>query len=153
MSSLWTPGGERPINTNPPAEPAQQPAGAGPGPELSPDQEEQARQMAHEMAEARAQLLEAPVAAVIANHAFGMYELAAIHITSDDPDMSEARLAVDAFGVVVEGLAGRLGEEIDTTLSEALQNIRMAFVQRTSDLKAQSSDQQAQSSDQGEASS
>ncbi len=134
MSSLWTPGGERPINTNPqPETPA---PGPGPGPELSPEQEEQARQMAAEMSDARAQLLEAPVAAVIANHAFGMYELAAIHITADDPDMSEARLAVDSFGVVVEGLEGRLGEEIDTTLNEALQNIRMAFVQRTADLKS-----------------
>lgn len=141
MSSLWTPGGERPINTNPPAEAAPQPGpGPGPEPQLSPDQEEQARQMAHEMAEARAQLLDAPAAAVIANHAFGIYELAAIHITADDPNMSEARLAVDTLGILVEGLEGRLGEEIETTLGEALQNLRMAFVQRTTDLKAQAAE-------------
>lgn len=128
MSSLWTPGGERPVNTTPEPETVAEP-------QLTPDQEDQARQMAHEMAEARAQLLEAPVSAVVANHALGIYELAAIHLTADEPNMTEARLAVDALGILVEGLQGRL-DDAEPTLNEALQQIRMAFVQRTSDLKA-----------------
>lgn len=123
--SLWTPDGEHPINPSTVAEAAEQ---------LTPEQEEQARQLAHEMAEARQQLLEAEVSTVIANHALGIYELAALHITADVPDMAEARLAVDALGALVEGLEGRLGDA-EPTLVDALNNIKIGFVQRTNDLK------------------
>ncbi|MEZ5226451.1 MAG: hypothetical protein R2710_07205 [Acidimicrobiales bacterium] len=73
--------------------------------------------MAKELAEARAQILEADPTAIIANHAFGMYELAMLHITNDDPDMKAARLAVDALGALVEGLRGRL-DEAESPLNE-----------------------------------
>ena len=95
--------------------------------------------MAKEMAEARAQLLEAEVATIIANHALGIYELAALHITADDPDLVEARLAVDALGALVEGLEGRLGDG-EPTLVEALANIKIGYVQRVNQLKQQESD-------------
>ena len=128
--SLWTPDGERPVS---PAD--DQPAAAG-GPDaeaMTPEQEEQARAMAHELAEARARLLETEVSAVLSNHAFGIYELAAIHLTADEPKMSEAQLAIDALAAIVEGLAGRLGEQ-EATLTEALHQLRVVFVQRTSQL-------------------
>jgi len=95
--------------------------------------------MAHEMAEARQQLLEAEVATIIANHALGIYELAALHITAENPDLVEARLAVDALGVLVEGLEGRLGDG-ETTLVEALANIKIGFVQRVNQLKSEQVD-------------
>ena len=91
--------------------------------------------MAHELAEARARLLETDVATVIGNHALGIYELAAIHLTADEPKMDEARLAVDGLSALVEGLEGRLGE-VEATLREALHQAKMAYVQRTSDLKS-----------------
>ena len=122
--SLWTPDGEHPIP----------PKGAEPTPDLTPEQEEQAREMAHELSEARQTLLEAEVATVIANHALGIYELAALHITAENPDMVEARLAVDALGALVEGLAGRLGDG-EPTLVDALNNIKIGYVQRANDLK------------------
>lgn len=120
--TLWTPDGDHPV---PPADEA---------PELSDEQQEQARQMAHEMSEARQQLLEAEVATVLANHALGIYELAALHITAENPDMVEARLAVDALGVIVEGLEGRLGDG-EPTLVDALNNIKIGYVQRANQLK------------------
>jgi hypothetical protein len=105
-----------------------------PEPDMTPEQEQQAREMAAGLSEARQQLLEANVADVVANHAFGIYELAAIHLTAEDPDMVASRLAIDGLGSLVEGLTGRLGEA-EPTLTEALQQIRMMFVQRTTQLK------------------
>ena len=133
--SLWTPDGERPI---PPR--SQAPTAPGPGtgaeepldgPPLSPEDEERAREMAHELAEARARLLETDVATVVANHAAGIYELAAIHLTAEAPKLNEARLAIDALAALIEGLEGRLGEG-EATLREALHQIRLAYVQRSS---------------------
>ncbi len=119
-------------------------------PELTPEQVEQAQAMAHEMAEARKQLLDTEVATVVANHALGLYELAAIHITAEDPDMVEARLAVDSMAALVEGVAGRLGD-VEAQLTEALHQIRLAFVQRVQAEKqaaaADDSDSEAGSED------
>ena len=81
------------------------------------------------MAEAQGQLASAiPAHVVVANHAMGLYELAAIHLTRSDPNLAEAVIAIDALGAVVEGLEGRLGEA-EATLRDALANIRVAFVQ------------------------
>jgi hypothetical protein len=91
--------------------------------------------MAHELAEARARLLETEVSTVITNHALGIYELAAIHLTADEPNLNEAQLAIDGLAALVEGLEGRLGEG-EQTLREALHQARMAFVQRSSQTAA-----------------
>lgn len=80
--------------------------------------------------EARRRLAEAPADVVVANHAMGLFELAAIHLTSETPDLEAARLAIDALGLLVDGLGTRLGEHHDT-LQAALGNIRMVFVQRS----------------------
>lgn len=103
--------------------------------ELTPEQQEQAKLMAKELAEARQQILEADPTAIIANHAFGIYELAMLHITNDDPDMNAARLAVDSLGVLVEGLAGRL-DEAEPALKEALHGVRLLYVERVNALKS-----------------
>lgn len=118
--SLWTPDGERPVSA------AEDPS----APELTAEQEEQARAVAKELAEARARLLETEVSTVVANHALGIYELAAIHLTADEPKLEEAKLAIDGLAALVEGLAGRLGEA-ETTLRDALHQARVAFVQRS----------------------
>ncbi len=95
---------------------------------LTPEQEEQARAVAKELADARARLLETEVSTVLTNHGLGIYELAAIHLTADRPNLPEAKLAIDGLAALVEGLKGRLGEG-EPTLRDALQQAQMAFVQ------------------------
>jgi hypothetical protein len=125
MSTLWTPDGERPIRRDPPAGDT---AGAGtaaggaePG---APSEEEVAAQLA-EMEE---QLARTPAEVVVANHAFGLFQLAALHLSRRPPQLEQARLSIDALGALVEGLTGRLGEH-ERELTEGLSQLRLAFVQ------------------------
>ena len=158
MSTLWTPGGEVPVDRNPPppeASPAEDPgsdqagAGAATAPkadldDLSPEEREQAEQMIRDMAEARERLLSAPAAAVVANHGMGLYELAALHLTQQPPNFSEAVVAIDAMGAVTGALAGRLGDA-EATLNDALGQIRKAYVQLKSQTAASGEAQAADS--------
>jgi hypothetical protein len=97
------------------------PEDIGPG-DIGP--EEQARQLQ----ELRRQIVGTPAEIVVANHVYGLFELAAIHLSEQPPDREQARLAVDAMGVLLEGLAGRLGEA-EPSLRDALAQIRLVFVQ------------------------
>jgi len=102
---------------------------SGESDDYSPEpDEEQFAELDRELQEARARVAEAPVETVITNHAVGLYELAAIHLSASPPDLESSALAIDAFACLIEGLSGRLGEE-SSTLEAALANIRMAFVQ------------------------
>jgi len=65
---------------------------------------------------------------VIANHAMGCYELAAIHLSAQPPKLEEAQLAIDAFAAIREAIRGHLGGD-EATLDDALAQIRLAFVQ------------------------
>ncbi len=78
--------------------------------------------------DARARLADVPAEVVVVNHVMGLYELAAIHLSASPARLAEAALAIDAVACLVEGLGDRLGPEFDT-LSAALGNIRLAFVQ------------------------
>jgi hypothetical protein len=78
--------------------------------------------------EARRRVAEAPAEVVVTNHVMGLYELAAIHLSAEHPNLGAAALAIDAVGCLVEGLGDRLGQEAQT-LRDALANIRMAFVE------------------------
>jgi hypothetical protein len=103
----------------------------GPGPgsddldDLSP---EERQELAAQLDELRAQLVNTPAEVVVANHAYGLFELAAIHLSQQPPNLVEARLAVDALGAIVGGLAGRLGEA-EPSLNDALAQIRLTYVQ------------------------
>ena len=121
MSSLWTPGGEHPV------EPESAAPAADPTEALSPEEREQAEAMAREMAAVQEQIASAPAAVVVANHLMGFYELAAIHLSQQPPNLSEASVAIDALGAVVEKLPGRLGEA-ESTMRDALHQIRLAYV-------------------------
>jgi hypothetical protein len=151
MSTLWTPDGERPIRREAPPGPSGQPspggrggpgggagagagggagggrAGDGPGdPEAAPlDDDSEA--MAAELDELRDQLARTPAAQVVANHAFGLFELAALHLALKPPQLEEARLAVDALGALVEGMAGRLSD-FEPQLLDGLAQLRIAYV-------------------------
>jgi Domain of unknown function (DUF1844) len=135
--SLWTPGGEHEV----PRESPSPTPGRGPdGPNLdveddedrlanlSPEERQRATEMAAEMDDVRRQVAEVPAALVVANHAMGLYELGAIHLSQDPPNFDDARLAIDGLGALVEGLQGRLGEN-ELTLRDALGQLRLAFVQ------------------------
>lgn len=127
--SLWTPGGEHEVprdDDRPSAAPGA--AGAPGQPPLTADQEAEAAQIAAEMAEVRAQLAQVPAAQVVANHAMGCWELAAIHLSAQPPNLEQAQLAIDAFGALNGVLQGKLGPD-EATLADALAQLRLAYVQ------------------------
>ena len=134
MSTLWTPGGEVPVGDRPGG--ADRPTAPDAGPDeaefnldsLSPEDREQAEEYIRQMAEARERLKQTPAAVVIANHAMGLYELAALHLTSQPANLAEASAAIDALGALMDGMKGRL-DDAEATLREGLSQIRMAFVQ------------------------
>lgn len=136
--SLWTPDGEHEVprdggqSDGGQPEPAAQAAAGMPGApsldDLTPEERAQAEAMAAELAEARARLAETPSSIVVANHAMGLYELAAIHLSNVPPNLSEAKVAIDAMAAVVDALPGRLGEH-EETLKAARSQIQMAYVE------------------------
>jgi hypothetical protein len=130
--SLWTPDGEHRVERETEGQSGPVDAdfvsGEDPLDALTPEERAQAIAMAQEMDEVRRQLASVPAAVVVANHAMGLYELAAIHLSSQPPNFVEAQVAIDAMAAIVEGLQGRLGEN-ESTLVDALGQLRMAYVQ------------------------
>jgi hypothetical protein len=142
--SLWTPGGEHPVDRNQ----TSQPAGGGAEPQsggpdilaglseeqraefarLSPEEQEQAKVLIAQMAETRQRMVETPAAVVVANHAMGLYELAAIHLGSESPKLDEAKMAVDALAGILDAVGDQMGED-GATLRDALAQIQLAYVQ------------------------
>jgi hypothetical protein len=128
VSSLWTPGGERPVGRPDPQAPGQPAAGAppgggGPGGPGADDEVD-----AQQVEEMRRQLAATPADVVIANHCYGLFELAAVYLSQTPPMLPKARLAIDAMAAVVSGLEGRLGEQ-EPQLIEGLSQLRLAYVQ------------------------
>jgi len=76
----------------------------------------------------RAELANAPVEVIVANHCYGLFELAAVYLSQQPPLLTQARLAIDALSCLVNGLAGRLGET-EPTLKDGLAQLQMAFIQ------------------------
>lgn len=110
--------------------------GVGDGPDDDPEAQinaDQAAEIEAAMAEARARLADVPAEVVVTNHVMGLYELGAIHLSSDTPDLVSASLAIDAMSMLVVGLGDRLGDDA-ATMRDALANIELAFVR----MKAQS---------------
>ena len=123
MSSFWTPQGEHqvtPDRPTPQAAPADEPGGRA-----EPDPA-QIAEMEAELRQAQEQLLQVPAAQVVTNHLIGLYELAAIHLRAEPPNLDEARLPIDAMGLIVDNLGDQLPD--GPTLAAALQQIRMAYV-------------------------
>ena len=129
MSSLWTPSGEH----FPKNESTETPAGAadtgggGPGGPGPVTQEEAAETQAAVDA-MREQLAHTPAEVVVANHCYGLFELAAIYLSQAPPMLFQARLAIDGLGALLDGLRGRLGEA-EPSLLESLSQLRLAYVQ------------------------
>ena len=87
----------------------------------------------------RAQLAETPAEVVVANHCYGLFELAAIYLSQEPPLLAQAALAIDGLGALVEGLKGRLGEA-EPALLEAVAQVRLAFVQLSAAERAGAAD-------------
>jgi hypothetical protein len=137
--SLWTPSGEHPVErpdrpapsaTSPPQDIPTAPPASGPTSleDLSPEERAQAEEFARQVDTARRQLLDAPAGSVVGQQALQFYELAALHLSQPDPRLEDARVAIDAFAAVVNGLGPRLGEA-EHPLRQALNQIQLAFVQ------------------------
>jgi hypothetical protein len=84
--------------------------------------------LAEQVATVRAELADAPVEVVVANHCYGLFELAAVYLSQQPPLLSQSRLAIDALGCLVTGLEGRLGES-EEQLKDGLSQLRLAYVQ------------------------
>jgi hypothetical protein len=117
VADLWTPGDDAP---------------GGPSAEDEELDPRTQSELADELAAMQAELAATPAAVVIANHAIGLFQLAAIHLNQRPPNLAEGRLAIDAFAGLVDATQGRLGDEEDT-LRAALSQIRLAFVTLTRD--------------------
>jgi hypothetical protein len=111
MSSLWTPDGEKPVSRDEPA-----------AEELTEEE------IAERMDALREQLASTPVEQIVAQTAYQFFEIAALHLSVIPPQIDQAKLAIDAFGLLVEGLEGRLGPD-GQTLKDGLTQLRLAFVQ------------------------
>lgn len=130
MSSFWTPSGEHEV-------PADQPEGIEPDdaghalpPDFGADSEidpETAAAMEEQLRQAQEQLLSVPAAQIVSNHLIGLFELAALHLRVDPPNLEEARLPIDAMGLIVDNLGDQIAD--GATLTAALQQIRLAYVE------------------------
>ena len=99
-------------------------------PTNNPEMDDTAVETLEAVAEARRRLAEVPASVVVTNHAMGLFELAAIHLSAEPARLSDAQLAIDSLGLLVDGLGERLGEHYET-LQAALGNIRLVYVQKS----------------------
>lgn len=125
MSTFWTPEGEHkiPPNTN---QSNNEPSSVEKNStEQSPPTEQE---LEAQMQQMREQLGNTPAYVIIENHCFGLFELAALHLSFSPPKLEEARLGIDALSAILEGMKTRLGEQ-EATLNEGLAQLRLAYVQ------------------------
>ncbi|MCX6511835.1 MAG: hypothetical protein NT160_01925 [Actinobacteria bacterium] len=66
---------------------------------MSDSPDEQFEDPQERLAALQAQLASTPASAILANHCYGLFELAAVHLSISPPNFAEARVAID-------GLAG-----------------------------------------------
>ena len=147
MSTLWTPSGEYPVTNDPasrgitkpthhheesPKESASLPTDpssrSSRDSTLDHDQGSTDRDPSIEAQELRRQLAEAPAEVVVANHCYGLFELAAVYLSEQPPLLAQAQLAIDALSGIVATLGDRLGEAAPA-LQQALSQMQVAFVE------------------------
>jgi hypothetical protein len=129
MSSLWTPSGEHfPEKQDGATPPASPPPGGSAPPDEADEAEPLSAEAQAEIDAMRQQLANSPAEVVVANHCYGLFELAAVYLSQTPPMLFQARLAIDGLGALLDGLKGRLGEA-EPSLLDALSQLRLAFVQ------------------------
>ena len=89
-----------------------------------------------QMAEVRQRILETPVEAMVVQHLIGLFEIAAIHLNAENPDLSSVRLAIDAMDGALSAAEGRLGDA-EEAMQQMLHQARMAYVQVSQESNSQ----------------
>jgi len=129
---LWTPDGEHRVGGDEQdrdtAVPGQPPLSAVGDDGNDDDEPEYTEEQIEQMRQLEEKLAQTPASVVVANHAYGLFELAALHLGRRPPNFEQAQLAIDAMGVLVEGLGDRLGDHA-RQLQDGLTQLRLAFVQ------------------------
>jgi len=129
---LWTPDGEHRVGGDEQdrdtAVPGQSPLSAVGDDGFDDDEPEYTEEQIEQMRQLEEKLAQTPASVVVANHAYGLFELAALHLGRRPPNFEQAQLAIDAMGVLVEGLGDRLGDHA-RQLQDGLTQLRLAFVQ------------------------
>lgn len=80
-----------------------------------------------QLAQLRDELARTPASVVVANHCFGLFELAALHLSIQPPQLDQASVAIDALDAMVEKLGTRL-EDAEEQLREGVAQLKMAYV-------------------------
>ncbi|MHB8262856.1 MAG: hypothetical protein ACYDGY_03790 [Acidimicrobiales bacterium] len=106
----------------------QAPGNTGPGTRPAASTGSPNNQPEDDMEQLRQELANAPADVVIANHAYGLFELAAVYLSEKPPRLPQAQLAIDALGALVNGVNGRLGDS-EKPINDALSQIRIAYLQ------------------------
>jgi hypothetical protein len=153
VGSLWTPDGERPVDTSRPATSAGDDAGddADGGEEaalamaaqaigldlstMSPEEREQLRAELAEMTRVRAQVAATPVSEVLTSHLMRFFDLALIYLDATPPKFHEAAVVIEAFRSVIDSAGDELGEH-EQMLRDTLGQAQMVFVQVKESLDA-----------------
>ena len=127
MSTLWTPEGEHRI---PNAKSGQKPASESLNDTSSlPDLENMTEEQIAEMVDkVRGEVLNTPAIQIILNHLSGLAELAAIHLSVDQPDLESAKLAIDCLEAIVEKIKDKVDDEISNAVTTMLSQLQVAWV-------------------------
>ncbi len=141
--TIWTPSGEHEVPRDSGGDPRAAPpdqtsdvhasrpksgdqtAGPPPGqPEMDPQMQQE---MEQQLAEIRQRILQTPIEAMLAQHFVGLYEIAAIHMSAEVPNLHSARLAINAMDGILSATEGELGDA-EESMQSMLHQLRMAFV-------------------------
>ncbi len=128
MSSIWTPNGEHEVKRSSARSEVDKKTAS---PETLAAKDNDSASLGQEnerLQELEDQLRSLPAADIIANHCYGLFQLAAIHLGSEPPNTKDASLAIDALGAIVDKLGERLGENAES-LKDGLTQIQLAYVQ------------------------
>jgi hypothetical protein len=96
--------------------------------DMSPEERAQAEAMIAEMAAVQQQIAGTPGPQLVANHAMGLFELAAIKLQTQPPQLADARLAIDAMSALLDVVSPALAPEDAGALRDGLSQLQMAFV-------------------------
>jgi hypothetical protein len=155
VGSLWTPDGERPVDTSRPGPSADADSGGAPAPSdaeeaalamaaqaigldlstMSPEEREQLRAELAEMTRVRAQVAATPVSEVLTSHLMRFFDLALIYLDATPPKFHEAAVVIEAFRSVIDSAGDELGEH-EQMLRDTLGQAQMVFVQVKESLDA-----------------
>ncbi len=99
------------------------------GTQKQPADDEQAQnEAAADMERLKKEILSSSPEIVIANHCFGLFELAAIYLSETPPRLVPATLAIDALSGMADAIKGRLGEH-EQEIRDGIAQLRLAYVQ------------------------